>query len=98
MWFNVDYVVNHERKIILKPITETILNACDGSTTELARRLTVATGNYYTVNQVAHWMKVERVPAEHMQAVANAFDVPVENVRPDLFGMHHAQNNNRKNA
>ena len=80
----------------MKPITETLLERCGGSSTALAEKLTFATGVYYTVNQVAHWARVEQVPAEHMQAVAKTFDIPVEDIRPDLFGMHHQQNNNKK--
>ena len=73
-------------------ITETILAACDGSTTELARRLTLASdGGYFTTNQVSHWCKVKRVPPEHALVVSQAFDLRVEDVVPQLF---KAQNNN----
>lgn len=78
----------------MKPITETLLAACDGSTTELARRLTVASnGDYYSTNQVTHWCRVRRIPPEHARVVSDAFGVPIEDVVPDLFKMHH--NNKR---
>ena len=83
-----------KRKIILQPITETILQACGGSTTELARRLTVASADkFYTPNMVTHWCRTGKVPPEHAAIVASEFDLKIEDVVPELFGMHHTNNN-----
>ena len=76
-----------------KPITETILAQCDGSTTELARRLTVSSDKYYTPNMVTHWCRTQKVPPEHASIVAKTFDLPIEDVAPYMFTAHH--NNKR---
>lgn len=76
-----------------KPITGTILATCDGSVTEFARRLTASSGIYYTLNQVTHWCRTGRVPPEHAQHVARAFELKIEDVVPELFKAHH--NNKR---
>lgn len=81
-----------KRKIILNPITETILGRCGGSTTELARQLTLSSGAYYTVNQVTYWCRTKKVPPEHARAVADCFGLPIEDVVPELFKMHHTNN------
>ena len=67
---------------------------CAGSSTQLAEKLTFATGNYYTVNQVSYWIRTDKVPAEHMIAVASLFGISAKSLRPDLFG----QTNNNKKA
>ena len=79
------------------PITETILERAGCSTTEMARRLTLSTGIYYTVNQCAHWIRAERIPPEHARAVATEFGLDIEDVAPYLFAKHHEANNNNNN-
>lgn len=73
----------------LKPVTERILDACDGSTTELAKKLTFESNQYYTVNQVSHWCKTKRIPPEHAATVSAVFEIPIEEVVPDMFKAHH---------
>lgn len=70
-------------------MTERILEACGDSTTELAKRLTLGSHHYFTVNQVSHWCKTKRIPPEHALAVATVFEVPIEDVIPEMFKAHH---------
>lgn len=65
-------------------ILKGILAECGGSTTEFARRLT-NTDEYYTPNQVAYWIRVNRIPAEHGQRVAAVFGLDLQQVVPYLF-------------
>lgn len=70
-------------------IVEKILETCDNSTTELARRLTEHTQKYYVPQLVNHWKKVGRIPPEHIVAVSQVTGVSVEEIAPELFKEYH---------
>ena len=76
-----------------KNITETILDRAGRSPTEVARRLTVHGSEYYTVNQVAHWLRTGKIPAEHARVVAQVFNLSIEEVAPYLFEAYHRNHN-----
>ena len=65
---------------------ETILAQCGGSQNELARRLTLETKAYYSTSMVAHWVRVGKVPAEHVFVVALVTGLEPRIVAPWLFG------------
>ena len=65
---------------------DTVLAQCDGSQNELARRLTLKTKVYYSTSMIAHWVRVGKVPAEHVYLVALVTRLEPAIVAPWLFG------------
>lgn len=40
---------------------------------------------------VSHWVRLGRVPADHLPRVAKLLDVTPETLRPDLYDAPHAE-------
>lgn len=72
-----------------RTVVDEILSTCEGSTTELARRLTKHTGNYYSPQMVNYWRQTGKIPPNHMTAVSAVSGMPVERIAPEFFEAYH---------